>query len=101
MTSGSARLGRPGRPAGLPAPPNAAGRPVPARTGCYTGSGDLRLAKKLVLLDTNGLVYRAFFALPYFTTTDGRPTNAVYGFANMLLKVLEEGRPGHIAAPFA
>ncbi len=48
------------------------------------------MAKKLVLLDTNGLVYRAFFALPYFTTTDGRPTNAVYGFANMLLKVLEE-----------
>jgi len=58
------------------------------------------LAKKLVLLDTNGLVYRAFFALPYFTTTDGRPTNAVYGFANMLLKVLEEERPDYIAAAF-
>jgi len=60
----------------------------------------LRLAKKLVLLDTNGLVYRAFFALPYFTTTDGRPTNAVYGFANMLLKVLEEEQPDYIAAAF-
>ena len=58
------------------------------------------MAKKLVLLDTNGLVYRAFFALPYFTTTDGRPTNAVYGFANMLLKVLEEERPDYIAAAF-
>ena len=58
------------------------------------------MAKKLVLLDTNGLVYRAFFALPYFTTTDGRPTNAVYGFANMLLKVLEEEQPDYIAAAF-
>lgn len=55
---------------------------------------------KLVLLDSNGLVYRAFFALPYFTTTDGRPTNAVYGFATMLLKVLEEEKPDHVAAAF-
>jgi len=56
------------------------------------------LSKKLVLLDTNGLVYRAFFALPYFTTTDGRPTNAVYGFTNMLLKVLTEEAPDYVAA---
>ncbi len=58
------------------------------------------MPRKLILLDTNGLVYRAFFALPYFTTTDGRPTNAVYGFANMLLKVLEEEAPDYIAAAF-
>ncbi|MGH2453996.1 MAG: hypothetical protein ACRDF5_09570, partial [bacterium] len=49
------------------------------------------------MLDTNGLVYRAFFALPYFTTVDGRPTNAVYGFTSMLLKVLEEEAPEYIA----
>ncbi|MDR7392024.1 MAG: DNA polymerase I, partial [Armatimonadota bacterium] len=55
---------------------------------------------KLVLLDGNGLVYRAFYALPYFTTSDGRPTNAVYGFTNMLLKVLEEERPTHLAVAF-
>jgi len=58
------------------------------------------VTEKLVLLDTNGLVYRAFFALPYFTTSDGRPTNAVYGFANMLLKVLEEEQPDYAAAAF-
>jgi DNA polymerase-1 len=52
------------------------------------------------LLDSNGLVYRAFFALPYFTTSDGRPTNAVYGFANMLLKVLEEEQPEYAGAAF-
>ncbi|MGH2454252.1 MAG: DNA polymerase I, partial [bacterium] len=45
-------------------------------------------------------VYRAFFALPYFTTVDGRPTNAVYGFTSMLLKVLEEEAPEYIAAAF-
>ena len=52
----------------------------------------------LVLLDTNGLIYRAFYALPYLTTADGRPTNAVYGFTTMLLKVLEEERPDYVAA---
>lgn len=55
---------------------------------------------KLVLLDTNGLIYRAFFALPYLTTRDGRPTNAVYGLTAMVLKVLEEERPDYIAAAF-
>jgi len=55
---------------------------------------------KLVLIDANGLVYRAFFALPYFTTSDGRPTNAVYGFTNMLLKILDEEQPGYVAAAF-
>ncbi len=55
---------------------------------------------KLVLLDANGLVYRAFYALPYFTTRDGRPTNAVYGFTTMLLKVLEELDPAYVAVAF-
>lgn len=57
-------------------------------------------SRKLVLIDANGLVYRAFFALPYFTTSDGRPTNAVYGFTNMLLKILEEEQPDYFAAAF-
>jgi DNA polymerase-1 len=54
----------------------------------------------LVLIDANGLVYRAFFALPYFTTSDGQPTNAVYGFTTMLLKVLEEESPEYVAVAF-
>ncbi|HLW59827.1 MAG TPA: DNA polymerase I [bacterium] len=54
----------------------------------------------LVLIDANGLVYRAFFALPYFTTSDGQPTNAVYGFTTMLLKVLEEKSPEYVAVAF-
>jgi DNA polymerase I len=55
---------------------------------------------KLLLVDANGLVYRAFFALPYFTTRDGQPTNAVYGFTTMLLKVLEEEAPEYVAVAF-
>lgn len=54
----------------------------------------------LVLIDANGLVYRAFFALPYFTTSNGQPTNAVYGFTTMLLKVLEEESPQYVAVAF-
>ncbi len=57
-------------------------------------------SRKLVLIDANGLVYRAFFALPYFTTSTGRPTNAVYGFTNMLLKILDEEQPNYVAAAF-
>lgn len=55
---------------------------------------------KVLLVDANGLVYRAFFALPYFTTHDGQPTNAVYGFTTMLLKVLEEEAPDYAAVAF-
>jgi len=54
----------------------------------------------LVLLDTNGLIYRAFYALPYLITAAGRPTNAVYGLTAMVLKVLEEEKPACIGAAF-
>ncbi len=52
------------------------------------------MSKNYVLLDGHGLAYRAFFALPQtLTTTEGQVTNAVYGFMNMLFKVLEEEKP--------
>src|SRR5205809_8148439 len=57
-------------------------------------------SRELVLIDANGLVYRAFFALPYVTTSKGGPTNAVYRFTNMLLKILDEEQPGHVGAAF-
>jgi len=53
------------------------------------GNGDR--AKELFLIDGNSLAYRAFFALPEsIATSDGRPTNAIFGFASMLVKILSD-----------
>ncbi len=54
----------------------------------------------LMLLDTYGLVYRAFFALPGLTTSAGVPINAVYGFTMMLGKLLADEKPSHVIAAF-
>lgn len=48
---------------------------------------------KLVVVDGNSLLYRAFFALPALTTANGTPTNAVYGFTVMLMRLLDDERP--------
>ncbi|MBV9096195.1 MAG: DNA polymerase I [Streptosporangiaceae bacterium] len=57
---------------------------------------------RLLLLDGHSLAYRAFFALPAenFATTTGQPTNAVYGFTAMLINVLRDEKPTHIAVAF-
>jgi DNA polymerase I len=54
----------------------------------------------LMLLDTYGLVYRAFFALPGLTTSAGLPINAVYGFTMMLNKLIADEKPTHVVAAF-
>jgi DNA polymerase I len=56
--------------------------------------------KQLILVDGSGYVFRAFFALPQMNTSRGLPTNAVYGFVRMLLKLLKDVRPTHIAIVF-
>jgi DNA polymerase-1 len=58
--------------------------------------------RRLLLLDGHSLAYRAFFALPVenFSTTTGQPTNAVYGFTAMLINVLRDERPTHVAVAF-
>ena len=58
--------------------------------------------KTLLLLDGHSLAYRAFFALPAenFRTTSGQTTNAVYGFTSMLINLLRDERPTHVAAAF-
>jgi DNA polymerase-1 len=57
---------------------------------------------RLLLLDGHSLAYRAFFALPVenFSTTTGQPTNAVYGFTAMLINVLRDESPTHVAVAF-
>ena len=54
----------------------------------------------VMLLDTYGLVYRAFFALPVLTTTKGVPINAAYGFTQMLTKIVGDEKPTHVIACF-
>jgi DNA polymerase-1 len=54
----------------------------------------------LYLIDGSGYIFRAFFALPQLNNSRGLPTNAVYGFIRMLLKLLKEERPKHIAVVF-
>lgn len=56
--------------------------------------------KKLVLIDGNSVLYRAFFALPLLSNNKGVHTNAVFGFTKMLLKILEQESPTHVLVAF-
>lgn len=55
---------------------------------------------KIVLIDGNALIHRAFHAIPSLTTIQGEQVNAVYGFASTLLKVLKDIKPKYILAAF-
>ena len=56
--------------------------------------------EKLVLIDGNSLMNRAFYATPVFTTKDGLPTNGVFGFVKLLLKIISDKKPTHVAVAF-
>jgi DNA polymerase I len=79
-----------------------------ANTGTGNGSpdggapSDDTATNKLLLLDGHSLAYRAFYALPVenFSTSTGQPTNAVYGFTSMLINVLRDEEPTHVAVAF-
>src|SRR5262249_4497158 len=58
------------------------------------------VARELVLVDGSGYVFRAFHALPELNNSRGLPVNAIYGFIRMLLKLLKDTRPTHIAVVF-
>ena len=55
---------------------------------------------KLLLIDGNSIMNRAFYGIPDMTTNDGRHTNAVYGFLNIIFKVIEEEKATHICVAF-
>ncbi len=55
---------------------------------------------KLILIDGNAILHRAFHALPPLTTRRGEPINAVYGLISMLLRVIQDLKPTHIAVAF-
>lgn len=60
------------------------------------------MKKKLLLLDGHSLAYRAFYALPAenFATSTGQHTNAIYGFASMIINLIRDEKPTHIATAF-
>jgi len=58
------------------------------------------MKKSVMLIDANSLLYRAFFALPPLENSKGQPTGAVYGFINMLMKLLEEYPVDYAVAAF-
>ena len=72
---------------------------APSRDG---SDGNAAATERLLLLDGHSLAYRAFFALPVenFATTTGQPTNAVYGFTSMLINILRDEAPTHVAVAF-
>ena len=60
------------------------------------------MGERLLLIDGHSMAYRAYYALPVdnFTTATGQHTNAIYGFANMLMALIKEEKPTHIAVAF-
>ncbi len=56
--------------------------------------------KKLLIIDSNSILNRAFYGVRYLSAPDGTPTNAIYGFLNILLKLIKEQEPDYICAAF-
>ena len=88
--------------------PAAAGPGARRRRAGGKAAAEARERKKLILVDGHSLAYRAFYGLPLydrrgkasFSTADGEFTNAVYGFASMLIKTWNDERPDYMAVAF-
>lgn len=57
-------------------------------------------SRKLVLIDGHSILNRAFYGVPMLSNAQGFPTNAIYGFLNILFKILEEEKPDYLAVAF-
>ena len=55
---------------------------------------------KIVLIDGHSILNRAFFGLPDLTNAEGLHTNAIYGFLNIMFKILEEEKPEYLTVAF-
>ena len=58
------------------------------------------MSEKIVLIDGHSILSRAFFGIPDLTNSEGLHTNAVYGFLNIMLKILEEEKPDYLTVAF-
>ncbi len=79
-------------------------RRAPKRTASATradaAGAEETTPTRLYLIDGSSYVFRAFHAIPFLSTSKGVPTNAVYGFTTMLLKLMRDERPSHVAIVF-
>jgi len=58
------------------------------------------MSKKIVLIDGHSILNRAFFGMPDLTNSEGMHTNAIYGFLNIMLKILDEEKPDYLTVAF-
>lgn len=65
----------------------------------FDGSFEME-EKRLLLIDGNSIINRAYFALPEMDNGEGLKTNAIYGFLTMMFKMIKEYRPTHISVAF-
>ena len=60
----------------------------------------MNLDKRLIIIDGNSIINRAFYALPEMNNKEGLKTNAIYGFTTMLFKIIDTYKPTHISVAF-
>ena len=58
------------------------------------------MSEKILLIDGHSILNRAFYGLPDLTNSEGKHTGAVYGFLNILFRILEEEKPQYLAVAF-
>ena len=58
------------------------------------------MAEKIVLIDGHSILNRAFYGVPDLTNADGLHTNAVYGFLNIMFKILDQEKPEYLTVAF-
>ena len=58
------------------------------------------MSKKIVLIDGHSILNRAFYGVPELTNAEGLHTNAIYGFLNIMFKILEEEKPDYLVVAF-
>ena len=60
----------------------------------------IKMSEKLVLIDGHSILNRAYYGLPDLTNSEGLHTNAVYGFLNIMFKILDEEKPDYLTVAF-
>ena len=58
------------------------------------------MSEKIVLIDGHSIINRAFYGVPDLTNSEGLHTNAIYGFLNIMFRILDEEKPDYLAVAF-